>query len=350
LTKTTSYASVLAKIGAERSKLLSEAKVKALADSKDLSEFAAQLRDTSYQEQISKLSPPLTSRKLERAFNESLIENYLKIIKYSPKKAQKFLEVYLLRLEFENIKALMKATSAKLSSEQKTAKVYFSVEDYFKKRVVVEEALKASSPIQIVHAFKGTEYFLPLSLGQKNFEENHSTASFDVFIDKFFYEKLFEGYQSLPKDEQSHADLYASTENDGFTLLTLLRGKMLNYDPNYLRLVVPQNFMHIDRATMETLVSAVDFEGALKIVLNSYYAKFFSKAATPAETVSAAEKALRKARYQRAKSAAISEAFNIEAPLAFLTQKEAEVRNLVALSVGIDAGIKPDDIRSILFF
>jgi V/A-type H+/Na+-transporting ATPase subunit C len=349
LTQTTSYASVLAKIGAERSKLISEAKVKTLADSKDLPEFASQLRDTSYQEQISKLSPPLTSRKLERAFNENLIETYIKIIKYSPKKAQHFLKVYLLRLEFENIKALMKATSAKLSPEQKALRVYFSVEDYFKKRVVIEEALKASSPIQIVHAFKGTEYFLPLSLGLKTFEENNSTAAFDVFMDRFFFEKLYEGYQSLPKEEQSHADLYASIENDGFTLLMLLRGKMLNYEPNYLRLVVPQNYIHLDKSTMEALVSAVDFETALKIVFNSYYAKFFTKAVTPAETVATAEKAFRRARYQRAKSAAISEAFNIEAPLAFLTKKEAEVRNLVALSVGIDSGMKPDDIRNMLF-
>ena len=49
MSQTTLYASVLAKIGAERSKLLSEAKLKTLTESKDLSAFAAQLRETSYQ-------------------------------------------------------------------------------------------------------------------------------------------------------------------------------------------------------------------------------------------------------------------------------------------------------------
>ncbi len=104
MTQTTLYASVLAKIGAERSKLLSEAKLKALTESKSLTEFAAQLRDTSYQEQIAKLSLPLTSRKLERAFNENLIETYIKIIKNSPKKARKYLSLYLLRFEIETYK------------------------------------------------------------------------------------------------------------------------------------------------------------------------------------------------------------------------------------------------------
>ncbi len=159
-------------------------------------------------------------------------------------------------------------------------KIYFSVEDYFKRRTVIEEAVKASTPTQIIHALKGTEYFSLLNMGLKNYEENASTASFDVFIDKFFYEKLYDGYESLSKKEQPYANFYASIENDGFALLTLLRGKTLNYEPNWLRLVVPQNYFNLNKSTMEALVTAIDFEAALKIVLDSYYAKFFVKAQT----------------------------------------------------------------------
>ncbi len=46
----------------------------------------------------------------------------------------------------------------------------------------------------------------------------------------------------------------------------------------------------------------------------------------------------------------ISETFNIGAPLAFMTQKEAEVHNLATISVGVDSGMKPDEIRNLLFF
>jgi V/A-type H+-transporting ATPase subunit C len=346
LTQTTRYASVLAKIGAERSKLISEAKLKALAESKSLTEFAAQLRDTSYQEQIAKVPLPLTSRKLERSFYENLIDTYIKIIKYSPKKAREYLSLYLLRFEIEHIKTLMKATSAKLSSEQKLAKIYFSVEDYLKRRMVLEEAVKASTPTQIIHAFKGTEYWSALNMGLKNYEESASTASFDVFVDKYFFEKLYAGYESLAKKEQSYANFYASTENDDFALVTLLRGKALNYEPNWLRLVVPQNYFNLRKPMVEALVSAIDFEAALKIVLDSYYAKFFVKSQTPEETIATAEEAFKKAVLQHAKSCAISEAFNIGSPLAFMTQKEAEVHNLTVLSLGVDATMKPEEIRS----
>ena len=348
MTQTTRYASVLAKIGAERSKLISESKLKALAESKNLTEFTAQLRDTSYQEQIAKVPMPLTSRKLERAFNENLIDTYIKLIKYSPKKAREYLSLNLLRFEIEHIKAFMKATSAKLTPEQKTARIYFSVEDYFKRRMVLEEAAKASSPTQIIHAFKGTDYFSALNMGLKSYEENGSTASFDIFVDKFFYEKLYAAYLYLAKKEQPYANFYASTENDGFTLVTLLRGKALNYDSNWLRLVVPQNYFNLSKPTVEALVSAVDFEAALKIVLDSYYAKYFTKTQTPEETIAAAEKAFKKAILQHAKSSTISEPFNIGSPIAFMTQKEAEVYNLNVLSLGIDGAMKPEEIRSLL--
>lgn len=350
MTQTTRYASVLAKIGAERSKLLSEAKLKALAESKDLTEFAAQLRDTSYQEQIAKISPPLTSRKLERAFYENLIETYKKIIKYSPKKSREYLSLYLLKFEIEHVKALMKATSAKLTPEQKLSKIHFSVEDYFKRRVVFEEAVKALTPPQVIHAFKGTEYWSALNMGLKNYEESSSTVSFDVFVDKYFYEKLYAAYQSLTKKEQSYANFYASTENDGFVLVTLLRGKALNLDPNWLRLVVPQNYFNLPKKVVEALVSAVDFEAAYKIVLDSYYAKFFVRGQTPEETIADAGKAFKNAVLQRAKSSIICEVFNIGSPLGFMTQKETEVYNLAVLSLGVDAALKPEEIRSQLSF
>ena len=120
----------------------------------------------------------LTSRKLERAFNENLIETYIKIIKNSPKKARNYLSLYLLRFEIEHVKMLMKATSAKLTPDQKIAKIYFSVEDYLKRTLVMEEAAKASTVNQIIHAFKGTEYWSPLNMGLKNYEENASTTMF----------------------------------------------------------------------------------------------------------------------------------------------------------------------------
>ncbi len=350
MTQTTRYAAVLAKIGAERSRLLSENKVKGLAENRSLTELAAQLRDTPYQEQIGKISLPLSSRKFERAFNDNLIDLYAKIIKNSPKNARNYLNLRILRYELENIKVLINGTKAKFSPEQKLAKVYFSAEDYLKNRAVIEEAAKASGVAQLIHAFKGTEYISALNLGLKSYEEKGSTTLLEILIDKIYYEKLYAEFENLSKKEKRRALFYASLEADGFTLTSILRGKSLSFDSNWIRSTAPSNYFKVAKDKVEAIITAVDFDAALKIVLDTNYADYFVKAPTPQETVANAEKAFRRALLQHAKASVIRETFNIGAPLAFMMQKEVEVRNLTALSVGVEAAMKPEDIRNQLFF
>ncbi len=346
--KTIQYAPVLAKIGAERSKLLTETKIKSLSESKNLSEVAAQLRETTYQEQVTRIIPPLSGRKLERAYNENLIDAYLKILEYAPKHAIRFLGLYLLRLEVEHIKALIKGTSAKLSAEEKLSKIFFPVEDNLGHHAIIEDAAKASSVVAVVHAFKGTHYYCALTSALKNFEETASTSSFDFYIDKYYYDTLYESYKALSSSEQKHADFFASHESDGFTLLTILRGKLLGIDPNRLRLIIPECTFNLPPKKVEALTSVVDFEAALKLVLETPYGKYFNQGQNKHETISNGEKALKKAVFEHAQASVITETFNIEMPLAFITQKEAEVHNLVALTLGVEASLKPETIRSLL--
>jgi V/A-type H+-transporting ATPase subunit C len=333
-------------MGSERSKLLSENKIKALAESKTISDVAAQLRDSAYQDQISRIEAPLTGRKLERAYFENLIETYLKIIKYAPERANRYLKIYLSRLEAENVKTLIRTANTNMPAEQRLTKIYLAVEKYLDKVELVEEAAKASSISQVVAAFKNTEYSSALSMGLKSFEETGSTTSMDIFVDTLFYEKLYAAYKSLPRLERPHAKFYASLENDSFILLTLLRGKNLGYDPNWLRMAIPRCYFNLDKEQVESIVSALNFEATYKIVQESAYAKYFEHKATPEETIAAAEKAFKKAILQYAKKKYIREIFNVGSTLIFITLKEAEVHNLTALTLGIEGGMKSEVIRN----
>jgi vacuolar-type H+-ATPase subunit C/Vma6 len=344
--QTQKYASVLAKIGAERSKLLDEAKIKGLAENRSLLEVVGQLRDTSYQEQLLHVTPPLTGVKLERAYHENLIETLKKILVNAPKKTVPYLELGLLRFEVEHVKGLLKATAFNLTPEQKLAKIYVAVEDYFGRHFVFEDAAKAVSVPQVINAFKGTPYWVPLNLGLKSYEENGSTTGFDVFVDKLYFEHLTQAYQKLPKRERKHADFYASMELDCFVLLTLLRGKILQLDSNWLRLVVPPKPFKLSSTTVEALVTALDYEAALKIVLATPYSKYFVHTDDPQTTVANAEKAFRRAMLHHAQASIIHDVFNIGVTLAYLTQKQAEVHNLTASSLGVDSGVKAEEILS----
>ncbi|MDR0471731.1 MAG: V-type ATPase subunit [Nitrososphaerota archaeon] len=346
--QTTHYASVLAKIGAQRSNLLSEAKLKTLSDSQTLPDFIAQLQETAYHTQISKIQLPLSERKLERAFNENLIETCQKIIKYAPPSVSEYLQIYLLHFEIENIKLLIKETLAGYSTEQKISKIYSSASRYVEQPTVFENAAKASNLPQLINTFKKTPYLSALNRGLNNYNKSGSAACFDVFLDVFFYDQLYVSYKKLPETEKPPANLYASIKNDSYTLLSILRGKNLNYDSNELRLTIPSNYFHLTPKEIDAMILTPTFDSALKIVLNGHYANYFSKEPSPEKTLSKAEQRFQ---YTVIKHAQNSPRFffNIGLPLAYITLKETETFNLHIIALGINASMPSEIIQKQLF-
>ncbi len=90
----TKYADVLAKIGSKRSDFLSETKLKALTQAVNLTDFASNLKETIYQERIIKILMLDSSREFERVFQESFIDDYVEIVKSSPKSVKAFLRSF----------------------------------------------------------------------------------------------------------------------------------------------------------------------------------------------------------------------------------------------------------------
>lgn len=344
MSQTTRYAKVLPKIGSERSQLLNETKLRSLAETKNLTDITGYLRESSYQPQISKIAIPISSRKFEHALYENLIETYIKIIKNSPKKTANLLLICLSRFEIENIKALIKATNANLATEEKQTKIYSAIESYLKRLQLFENASKASTLKEIVTTLRKTEYAPALKMGLQSFEEEGATTCFDVLLDKHYYELLWQAFQDLPRKEKRHAFFYISLEVDTYILLMLLRGKLLEYELNWLRVAVPGKRIQLPDKLVEDIVCSADFDSALKLIQQSPYSKYFTKEQTPSKTIAKAENEVDKAVLEHIKKNRIMEIFNIGAVLSFLLQKKFEIRNLITISLCVEAEKKPEDI------
>ncbi len=290
----------------------------------------------------------MSSLKLERVFNENLIEANIKMVKNSPKKVSPYLEMNLKRFELENVKSLVRAVYAGISLEDKIAKIYLQAEYNVKNRVIFEKAIKAGDLKELLNIFKKTEYSSVLTLGLKKYEETGSTISFDILLDREYYERLCEVYHELPNKEKNHARYYVSSEIDSFAILMLLRGKTLKYNAEWLRAATPKCVFNLSTESLDSIITASDFESALNIVFKTPYSRFFAKSQTPEETIANAQMAFAKALITHAKEGRIIEVFNVGAPLSFLTQKKAEVHNLTAISVAVEAGMNPELIRNFL--
>jgi V/A-type H+-transporting ATPase subunit C len=342
------YSNVLVKVGVERSHLLSKDKLKALTECKSLEEFASGLRETIYGEKLAKVTLPYTSKDFERVFRESLIEVNCKIAQNSPENVSPFLKAHLLKFEHENIKAILRAASVGLSYDEIISKIYMPVEEFLEKREIIANAAMGIHVKSVVDALRTTFYGPLLVTGLRKYEETGSTKFFDILLDRMFHENLGEAFKNLPKKEQKQAFFYVSMKTDSFNLSTILRAKILNYDPHWIRMATSRNFYNVPEQTIEALLMADDFESAFNIVKQSYYNKFFVKAEIPEETVSVAEKAFRKATLEHLKKTKIGDPFNIGTPIGFMVQKEVEAYNLTAISLGIEYGWKPDDILRLL--
>lgn len=351
MTKTSQYASVLAKIGFERGNLLEESKLRALSESKNLEEFTSRLHETTYSEYLSEEKDQFNSREIEHAIKENLLDSFTKIVNYSPKKVGKFLENLIRNYEVENIKTLIKTVSAGLTTEEKLNRIHLSAEEFFKNRPIFEEAATENSIKETVEILKDIDdYSLALDSALNRYQDKASTKIFDIFLDKTYYKKLKESYTQLPKNEQKHALYYVRMKAEGFILITILRAKTLQYEPNWLRLAIPSVNFRINQKTVEALVVSEDFDIALKMIQHTFYGNFFKTGLEAEEIISNSEKSLQMAIFDHACKTRLKEIFNVEAPLSFMMQKEIEAKNLSAISLGIENMMKPEDIQSKLSF
>jgi vacuolar-type H+-ATPase subunit C/Vma6 len=344
------YSNVLVKVAVERSKLLSKQKLERLTDCKTLKEFASELKETVYGEKIAKFTVPYDSRNFERVFRESLIEVAIKIVRNSPDIVSSFLKTYLLKFEHENIKTILRAASLGLSYNEIVSKLYLSMEEYLKRKEIILKSARAIHVKSVVDALKTTIYGPLLIYGLQKYEETASTKFFDILLDRMLYEHFGEKFKQLPKNERDVAFFYVSRENDIFNILTILRTKLLGYEPHWIRMAISRNSYNVPEQTIEAMLMADDFEAALNIIKQSFYENLFVRAESPEETISAAEKVFKQYMFEHAKKTKIGDPFNVGTPIALIVKKEIELYNLAAISLGIDYNWKKDDILRLLFF
>ena len=342
------YSNVLVKVSVEKSHLLTKEKFSRLLNSKNLVEYVSELKETIYGQELERLMLPYTTNKLERVFRENFIETCIKIVRNSPDIASKFLRTYLIKFEHENIKIILRAVSIGLPFDEIKKRLYLNLETFFERKEIILKAAMAIQVKLVVEVLQNTIYGPSLVLGLKKYEETGSTKYFDILLDRMFYENVGELYKNLPKNEREHAFFYVSNIVDRFNILTILRAKLLGYEPHWIRVALAHNFYNISKETIEQLLMADNFKSALEIIKKSNYAKLFDKTVIDEEKLAKVEKEFRQKILLNITKLRFGDPFNIGTPLDFIFRKEIESYNLTALSIGIEYNWKKDDISRLL--
>lgn len=340
------YSSISVKIGAERGRLLTEADMRRIVQCRSLKEFVSNLGETAYREGLAKVEPPYLSESLEKVFKENLFGVYFRLIENSPSKISTFLRTHLLRFEHENIKTVFRAVSVGLPPDQVLRRVHTSIEDFLGNREVFMNAVRGINVKTVVDAFESTAYGPVLASTLRRYEETGTISVFDLILDRIFYEELGASFANLPLEEQRHASFYVSMRMDEFNLFVILRAKNWGYDPHWVRVATSNYSYNLSREDLETLIIAEGFESALNLVKKGYYKQFFQGNGDAEEILSKAEWKFEEAVTKHARETRVGDPFNVGAPLGLIVEKEAEVRNLTVIALGIEYGLESEEIMS----
>jgi ATP synthase A1 C subunit len=345
MTRVTAYSQVVVKAGAERSYLITPEKLKNLAECKNLEELTAYLNKTPYEDAMKNVERP-TAKEMQYAFKEELIRVCSKIVRFSPKKIQDFLRIYLSQLEIENLKSILKAKSAKIPYEALTKRLHHSVEEVLGRKNLFIQAAKAEDVKGVIEALKETIYSPILSEGAPRYEETGSTRFFDFALDRAYFDNLLDSFETLPPKDSEIVFSCLGPQIDRYNILTIIRSKLQNYPSHLTFRAVTHRFYRLSENDIQALVSSESVDSALDLVSHGFYGKFLSRQENVEETLALFEDTIKNSVLNRLHKIQIVDPFNVATPLGIVMRKEKEVENLIIISSGIEYGWKPENIAS----
>jgi len=339
---------IIAKIRGEKGKLLERQQMHSLAEFRTQSEILGVLADGPYGKEFSELRDGSSPIETERAVRLGFARGVRTLISASQGSARDFLLEFSRRFDAYDLAAIVvfkaqgKSWEEFVSTRQplallKEAELHrlYSMDDLRTiVRIVGDRAL-----VNRVKNFSMED----LAGERASLVRDIITGWGEERFYNYVYGKLggFDRESCLP---------IAGGTVDLANLTIILRSKLIGI-PNVREHLIPSSWKLDDR-TIDQLLVAQDVTQALDLASShSYYQSILSGARQKYEetkSLSFLEVASRKHSAHISKRIFLGFPYTLGVVLAFLVVKENEARNLAAVVAGVGAGMKPDQIRSLV--
>ncbi|HKI56440.1 MAG TPA: V-type ATPase subunit [Trueperaceae bacterium] len=319
------HAAVHAQVRARHATLLEPAAWRGLLQERDLRGIAARLRDTRYGPDL-----PDDAAGLERELDAALAAETLTVSTFAWGETRALLDAYARRFELANLKTALRARFYALPAETRDLAMIPLPRTRLRWRALSE----APSMEAFAGQLAGTPYARPVRtvLEQKG---EASPFPFEVALDLAYFQTLVRRIQRLGGRDGRRARLL---------LGTWIAVENLSWAFRYRRLsgLTPEETVNY---TLHSAFGA-GLEAVRRVVLGATVAEEASRLgftvdpdAPEDEAVAALERAADEARAEAAVTMFFGAPFDLGAPLALLTLREVEVRDLVTLIEGRSADL-----------
>ncbi len=323
-----------------KGKLLTRKDLETLAESRDLDELVTRLKNTAYNDAVSKVQKPYTAQKIELALRDRQADLHHMMIQAVG--GSNLLFAYYLKFILRNLKLILKGKILGRTQEEIETALSLHAEELIKERDVVLKALIAKDFEEAVTTLKAIGIGEEVEKAYSLYNEKKQIQLLDFYFDKFFYENLSHTVRNSP-DFSLHT--LCGMEVDYYNMMCILRGKFWGLDENQIQnLIVPQ-ISSASKELLTRMISADSIKTALKELAGTSYKELVPQEENELDAISQFEKAFDKLIYNSMRSEFVR-VFSFSTVVAVTRLIEYEVRNLASITFAVDQKIPAETTLS----
>jgi V/A-type H+/Na+-transporting ATPase subunit C len=338
----------IAKIRGEKGLLLQRQQLYSVAEFRTQSEILGVLADGTYGKELSELKEGSTPIEVERAIRLGFARAVKVLLASSQGSVRGFLHEFTQRFDAYDLAALIV-----FKAQRKPWEEFIATRQPL--AILKEAELHRLYSLDDIRAVVGIMGDRGLEARVRDFSMEDISGERAALVrdivtgwgEERFYRYVNKKLRGF--DRKSCLPIVGATI-DLANLAIILRSKLIGIS-NVRDHVIPESWK-LDTKTMDQLVATQDVGQALEIVSShSYYGRILQSARQKYDesgSLSFIEVAARKHSMNISRRIFAGFPYTLGTVLAFLVLKENEARTLAAMIAGVGAGIKPDQIRSLV--
>jgi V/A-type H+/Na+-transporting ATPase subunit C len=325
-----------------RGRMLSKNELQTLAESRDIEELVTRMKNTIYLDALAKLSKPYTAEKVEGALREYLVNTHAKIVNIVG--GGGILNAYFVKYITWNLKLVLKGKALGKSYEELIPKINLRAEELVGRRDLVIKALVAKDLDEAVGALGGSEFAEDAAKASAAYKEKGDLRLFDTYLDHVFYYSLDRAM--VTESQSPDTKKVVSTDIDSYNVLAILRGKYWNLSATEINELIVTTTPKVTRDILQKMINTEKISEAIGELSTTVYKDIIPQSArNDIDAIMQLESGFEAIGLRRVISS-FRTMFSVSIMLAALKLMMVEIRNLSAITSGIEQKVPTDSILS----
>jgi V/A-type H+-transporting ATPase subunit C len=254
------------------------------------------------------------------------------------------LNAYFVRYITWNLKLVLKGKALNKSYEELLPRINLRAEELVGRRDLVVKALVAKDLDEAVSALAGSEFAEDAAKAAAAYKEGGDLRLFDTYLDHVFYKSLD---RAMVTEAQSpDTKKIVATDIDSYNVLAVLRGKYWNLSAAEINDLIVTTTPKVTRESLQKMINYEKISEAIGELSATVYKEIIPQAAkNDIDAIMQLESGFQAIGLRRIISS-FRTMFTVSIMLSALMLLMIEIRNLSAITSGVEQKVPTDDIIS----